>query len=359
MKISISSKTLLSALSICQKAVNSNGIVSATSNFRFQATCNELHISSCNLEVSMETKITAMIEGEIDALIPADKITKLLSSLPEQGITIDIAPDYNITVTALSGTYELPGDNGSEFPRITTDTTTEITIPSEDLTAAIYSTAYARSVDQIQVRFTGLSMQLQTDKIQFAGCNLMLLSVFNIVGEFTTAKLLLPVSITNIIGAISIPGDCKVSFSDNSISFEYENLTVKSLLVGETYPDYMGIVPDNKTIISVPRTALLGATKRILEFSNKVSKQVFISTDNGKVTISGLDTSFKQKAKEVITIPEKEAIEISINGEFLANALSHIGSDVINIAWSTAQKPIIIREPDEINNFVMVMPLVG
>lgn len=267
----VNSKQLLQVLNLCSKAINTNNIVPAASCFKFSATPTELTIQSCNLEVSMQTSLPC--EGEVNVLIPADKIIKLLSSLPDQGVTIDVDAEFNISIVASSGTYELSGYDGSDFPEIKTESGNEITVEPDDLTAAIYSTAYARSIDQIQTRFIGLNLDIDKSGLTFAGCNLLLLSVYNLPGKFKTGKLLLPANITNIIGGINIPGGCKINYSDNSISLEYTGLTVRSLLSGETFPDYKSIVPKNDVKLNIPRTELLASIKRVLEFSNKVSKQ--------------------------------------------------------------------------------------
>lgn len=353
----INSKQLLQALNLCGKAINTNNIVPAASCFKFTSSSTELTIQSCNMEVSMQTSL--ICDGEINVLIPADKIIKLLSSLPDQGITIDVDSEFNISIIATSGIYELSGYDGSDFPEIKTEPGNEITVQTDDLTSAIYSTSYARSIDPIQSRFIGLNLDIDKSGLTFAGCNLLLLSVYNLLGKFKTGKLLLPANITNIVGGINIPGLCTINYSDNSISFEYSGLTVKSLLSGETFPDYKSIVPKNDVRINIPRTELLASIKRVLEFSNKVSKQIYITSSSGTLTITGFDTSFKQKAVENIKISEMSEISISVNGAFLSDALAHLGYETIELSWSSPQTAIIINEPNEQNNFVMIMAMVN
>lgn len=352
MKLTINSKKLLTALNLCAKAISQNNIVPATSCYRIKTIATGLEISACNLEISMQTEIAGEFEI-VDVLIPADKIKNLLSSLPDQGLLFEIAEDFEITITALSGQYSLSGYSGNDFPEIKVETDTDVTIPAEDLSEAIYATSFARSADQAQLKFTGLSLTFAKDKLTFAGCNLLLLSVFNIKGKFKPGQILLAPGIVSALPELT--GDCKVSYSKSSICFAYDNLTIKSLLMDEKFPDFMAIVPKNEIKLTVNRTETIGAIKRVLEFSNKVSRQVNLS---GALIISGEDTAYKQKASEKLK-GEGGKIEINVNGGYLAESLAHFSSETVEINYKSHDTAIVINEPGDSENFVMIMAMVS
>lgn len=356
MTITINSKTLLTALNLTAKGIN-NTSISDTSNYRARRIQEGLEISTCNLEISMQTKVSCEIAEDIDILIPAEKITRLLSALPDQSISINIADDLEITITAASGSYSLSGYPGFMFPEIKIETNSEATINVEDLVEALYITSYARSTDQTQFKFTGLSVIVDKEKMQFAGCNQLVLSVFNVKGAFLPAKLLLPPSIVNAVSGLNIPGVVKISYSDNSICFEYDNLVVKSLLMDEKYPDYMGHVPKNEIKITADRQELLSAVSRVLDFSNK-EKKIELNSLNGDLAISGRDTAYKQFATENLKVDGGD-IEIGLNGQLFAESLKRVSSELVEIYWQAFNVAIIIREPGDLENFIMVMAMIN
>jgi len=355
MTFTINSKQLLAALTLTAKGINQNNIVPATSCYRLHKVGDKLQVETCNLEISMQTSVTCEIADNLDILIPADKITTLLSSLPDQPLLFTIN-ESEITIKTASGQYTLSGYSAQDYPVIQIETNHEMIIAAEDLTEAIYATAYARSKEASLLKFNGLSIVADKDKLQFAGCNLMVLSVFNLKGKFKPAKILLPVSITDAIAVLDMAGDCKVSYSINSICFEYENLIVKSLLMDEKYPDYLSIIPKNEIKVSLNRIEFTSAIKRVLQFANK-GKKITIDS-NSLLAISALDTTYKQSAKEQLTMAEPNIINISVNGEFLSTALSRFSSDLIDIWWSAPDKAILICEPDDEVNFAMIMAMV-
>lgn len=352
MKLTLNSKKLLSAFNLCSKAISQNNIVPSASCYRMKTIETGLEISACNMEISMTTAIECEAEL-IDILIPADKIKNLLSSLPDQGLLFEISDGFEITITALSGQYSLYGYDGKDFPVINTETDTTVTIPAEDLSEAIYATSFARSTDQAQLRFTGLSLTFAKDKLTFAGCNLLLLSVFSLKGKFKPGSLLLAPAIVSALPELN--GECKISYSTRSICFEYDNLVIKSLLMDEKFPDFMAIVPKNEIKLSVNRAETISAIKRVLEFSNKVSKQIVLS---GSMTISGEDSAYKQKASEQLKADGGE-IQISVNGAYLMDSLAHFSSEMVEINYKSADTAIIINEPCDTENFVMIMAMVN
>ncbi|HXP51665.1 MAG TPA: hypothetical protein VN922_17035, partial [Bacteroidia bacterium] len=150
----INSKSLLSALNLTAKGINAS-TVSDTSNYHFKKTDAGLEISTCNLEISMQTCIDVATTDPIDILIPGEKLVRLLSSLPDQFVTFTIGDDNSISIKAISGAYELSGYSAENFPIIKTETNLDVTVPAEDLTEAIYATAFARSVEPTMQVFTG------------------------------------------------------------------------------------------------------------------------------------------------------------------------------------------------------------
>jgi DNA polymerase-3 subunit beta len=356
MNFTTNCKTLLSALQLCGKAVSQNNIIPASSCFRFQIS-DILKISSCNLEVSMETQIPAT--GDIcDILIPADKIVTLLSKLPNQELSFIVDEKFEITITALSGKYSLSGYDGKDFPVIKTDKGISVIIDSQDLTAAICATSYARGTNEAMPAFTGLQVEFTADKMVINACNLSLLSVHNLNVKSKEAKFLMPNSITNIIGGIALAGDCNFTYSKQNISFEYSNLTIKSRLMDGLQPDWRSVIPDNKVLITANRIELLSSIKRVLDFSHKESKKIKLRTINGILTIEGEDTDYNQSAIENIKVLQPDAIEISINGQFIAESLAHFSSEMIEFYWQAPNKGIIINEPGDRDNFVLTMALV-
>jgi len=175
--------------------------------------------------------------------------------------------------------------------------------------------------------------------------------VFNVNGNFKPGQILLPRSIVSALPEIT--GDCVISYSKNSICFEYANVTIKSMLMDYKYPDFMAIVPKNETKISVNRLESLVAIKRVLDFSNKVSKIINLS---GNMVISGEDKTYKQKASEKLK-SEGGEININVNGSYLYESLSHLGSEIIEINYQSFDKPIVINEPGDSENFIMIMPM--
>jgi len=355
MKFTINSKSLLSALNLTAKGINTNNVVPATSCYRLHKVGDQLQIETCSLEISMQTSLPCEIADDLDILIPAEKVTRLLASLPDQPLIFEIT-DLDITIKAASGEYALSGYSAEDYPVINTETDFEATVSADDLAEAIYITEYARGVDKLQPKFTGLNIVAEKNKLIFAGCSHHRLSIFNLPGKFKAINIVLAPGIVTALLGLQMQGDCKICYSEKSISFQYDNLILKSMLMDEIYPDYMGVIPVNETKISVDRNALISAIKRVLEFTNK--EQKIILSSNTELLISGQDEAYKQSASERLTLINAAEIKIGLNGSYLLAAASHFSSDVIDIYWQSEAKAILLKQPGDDINFSLIMPMV-
>jgi DNA polymerase-3 subunit beta len=353
-KFTINQKPLLAALTICNKAVN-NGLVISTGSFRFKLENSKLQISTCNMEFSITKQLDIQSLDAFDILIPAPNILKLISSFADQPIDFIFDDGFNITIKSSSGIYKMQGYDGIDFPVIKTDSANEFIIPFEDITEALYKTSYARLIDDTGNRLNGLNIELTKSGLIAVGACAGRLSIYNIDGKYKPGVLLLPIKFVNSISALTLSGETKVNYSDNSISLELDGLTIKGLLMAEKYVDYRSVIPEMDVYITVNRQQLLSAVKRVLDFSNKDRTIIFNISD--KLIITAADAQTNSEGEEVINIDiSGNDIKIGNNGDFLIDALSHFSCDKILIYFESPMKPLMFKETINDINFSMVSP---
>jgi len=360
MTIKIQQSQLSEALKLISKAVSQNNIVPAASCIRFKNTGNQLELSSCNMQVSMQTTIPCESTESTDIIIQSGLLIETISSLADQAVMLDISPDNIVTIRHNSGTCEMPIESGEDFPFITIETDKEAKMQSADLFEAIYSTAYARYTDETNLKFTGLQVDFAKDKATFVACNLLLLSAFNVPGKFKAGGLLMPKHVTDVLAGLTFQSDCTIRYSDKSIGFEFENgLVIKSMLIDDKYPDWRSIVPKNDIMCIVNRTILISSLKRVNAFSPIKIKIASIFASAGKFEVQSSDMNMKQSAKETINadMTSDLIININVNGGELVAALSHMSSENVTFLYSNQETAMLIKEDLESENFVSIMPL--
>jgi DNA polymerase-3 subunit beta len=359
MQIKIQQSQLSEALKLISKAVSQNNIIPAASCIRFKTDGNQLELSSCNMQVSMQTTIPCEATENNDGIIQSGLLIETISSLAGQSVTFNIDGGI-VTIIHNSGTCEMPIEPGGDFPKIIIDTDKEAKMQSADLFEAIYSTAYARYLDETNLKFTGLQVDFAKDNATFVACNLVLLSAFNVPGKFKPGGLLMPKHVTDVLASLTFQSECTIKYSDKSIGFEFENgLIIKSMLIDDKYPDWRSIVPKNDIMCTVNRAELVSSLKRVIKFSPIKIKIVSIYASAGKFEVQSSDMNMKQSAKETINanMTTDLMINININGGELIAALSHMDSENVTFLYSNQETAMLIKEDLENENFVSIMPL--
>jgi len=337
---------LINALNIASKALGS-GFVIATTCFRF----HDNSITACNMEISISCRIDL---PDIDILIPGEQIKNLIASLPDQPIIFDI-DGIDIKIKTSSGVYEMVGETGEDFPTIKTVSESEITLPFEDLTEALFRTSYTKLNDSTANVLNAVQVKFSKDKTSFAAFNGVSFALFNLKAT-GDGELLLPSGIISALSNIQLSGECIVNYSKNSITIKHGDVTLKSILLDGLYLDWANVLKIPTSYCQIERKSLISAIKRVLMFSNRVSNDISISVSD-KVVIKGEDIDLKNKAEETIASSGDEIV-IGLNGMFLIESLNKLQSDVVYMYYSTFSQPALFRENLDDPNFCLLAPIV-
>lgn len=351
--ISINSKKLLTALTKCQKAVSTNKVVPAAENFHLVGKDGVIHVSACNLEVSIETQIAAEFTAEFDILAPAVKLLDFVKKLADQPITITISDAYLITIKHNSGSANMQGENGENFPKI--DTTGGKTINVPDFASELYSVAFARGGTEDPRTFIH-SIWLDANKsgVSFSAGDGFVMANSTIKGEFTPMKCLLPYNAVNIL--LSIPGDAELNISKDSITATIADTVIKFRLIDDKFPDLKSLIPTPVNTITVDRVALLSALDRVVSFANQANKLVKLTAAGAFLTVESSNPDLNEQSTETLTCDNGGFVS-SFRGNLLQSTLPKFSSEVVSIGF-TAEKTALLITEAESDYFALIMPSV-
>ncbi len=349
--IKINSKKLLQAFSKCQKAVSTNRVVPATENFHTVGKSGVITITACNLEVSIQTQIEAEFTAEFDILAPAVKILDFVKKLADQPITITISDTYLLTIKHNSGSANMQGEPGKDFPAIETKDGKTIAIP--DLSAELYSVAYARGLTDDPRNFIH-SVWLDMDKKE---CGLIasdsnVMAKATIQGVFSPNKCLLPYNAVNIL--LSIPGDAELNISKDSITATIADTVIKFRLIDDKFPEIKNLIPTPTQTISVNRVDLLGALDRVVSFANQANKQVRLTANGTQLTVESSNPDLNEQSTETLTCDNGD-FTISFKGNLMQAALPKFASDIVSIGFTGEKIALLVTESNS-DYFALIMP---
>jgi DNA polymerase-3 subunit beta len=368
MKFIVNSAYLLKQLSNINGVITTNPVVPILENFLFELEKGSLTVTASDLQTSMITELQVESKEKGSIAVPARILLDTLKNLPEQPVTFSIDEStYSIEIISDNGRYKLSGENATDFPRVpsvSNDFTAEIS--TEVLARAINNTIFATSNDELRPAMTGVYVNLGEKNTTFVatdGHRLVRYRRTDVKSDNGSA-IIIPRKALNLLKA-TLPNentDVSVNFNLSNAYFKFGNIKMICRLIDERFPDYDNVIPSvNNIKMSIERSDLLGALKRISIYANKTTHQVRLKITGSELQISAEDLDFSNEANERLSCEhEGEDIEIGFNAKFLIEMLTNMDSDKIKLTMSAPNKAGVILPVEKDKNediLMLVMPV--
>jgi DNA polymerase-3 subunit beta len=368
MKFIVNSAYLLKQLSNINGVITTNPVVPILENFLFELEKGGLTVTASDLQTSMITELQVESKEKGSIAVPARILLDTLKNLPEQPVTFSIDEStYSIEIISDNGRYKLSGENATDFPKVpnvSNDFSAEIS--SDVLSRAVNNTIFATSNDELRPAMTGVYVNLGEKNTTFVatdGHRLVRYRRTDVKSDNGNA-IIIPRKALNLLKA-TLPTentDVSVSFNMSNAFFKFGNIRMICRLIDERFPDYENVIPSGNNIkMTISRTDLLGALKRISIYANKTTHQVRLKITGSELQISAEDLDFSNEANERLSCEhENEDIEIGFNAKFLVEMLTNMDSDQIKLTMSAPNKAGVLlpAEKDKSEDILMlVMPV--
>ena len=368
MKFIANSTYLLKQLSNINGVITTNPVVPILENFLFELDKGSLTVTASDLQTSMITELQVESKEKGSIAVPARILLDTLKNLPEQPVTFSIDEStYSIEIISDNGRYKLSGENATDFPKVPTvsnDFTAEIS--SEVLGRAVNNTIFATSNDELRPAMTGVYVNLGEKNTTFVatdGHRLVRYRRTDVKSDNGNA-IIIPRKALNLLKA-TLPAentDVNVNFNMSNAFFKFGNIKMICRLIDERFPDYENVIPSGNNIkMTIERSDLLSALKRISIYANKTTHQVRLKITGSELQISAEDLDFSNEANERLSCEhEGEDIEIGFNAKFLIEMLTNMDSNQIKLTMSAPNKAGVIlpAEKDKAEDILMlVMPV--
>jgi DNA polymerase-3 subunit beta len=369
MKFIVSSSGLLRQLQAISGVLNTNNPLPILDNFLFVIEKGSLTVSASDLETTMSTRLQVEAKASGKIAVPAKILLETLKTFPEQPLTFSIdEKTFQVEISSDYGKYKLTGFDGEEFPKLPVlEGTTSLELPSNVMLQTINKTLFATGNDELRPVMSGVFFQLGKDNLTFVATDAHKLVRYkrNDVKAKTESTIILPKKPLTLLKNVLTGTDemLKLNYNDNNAFFEIGPISLICRLIDGRYPNYEAVIPlENPNKLTIDRAALLNSVRRVSIFSNKTTHQVRLKINGSELHISAEDLDFSNEANERLSCQYTgEDMEIGFNARFLAEMLSNLDSDQINIEMSAPNRAGILT-PAEVKNaseeiLMLVMPV--
>ncbi|HEY1040493.1 MAG TPA: DNA polymerase III subunit beta [Bacteroidia bacterium] len=369
MNFIVSTTTLLKHLKSISGVLSTNNTLPILENFLFEIVPGQIIIHASDMETTITTTVKVESKDAGSIAIPARPLIETLSNFPEQPLTFSIDTKvHGIKISTDNGEYKLTGHNGDEFPRVPKlEGAASIAIKTDIVATAINKTLFATGNDDLRPVMSGVFCQFSEAETLFVATDAHKLVKYKRTDAkaASASSFILPKKPLNLLKNLMAGVDdaVNVEFNKTNASFTFGNTTLVCRLIDGKYPNYDAVIPKvNPNKLTIDRSSLIGALKRVSIYSNKATHQVRFKIAGSQLNISAEDIDFANEAHERLTCTYVgEDIEIGFNSKFLLDMLTNIESDEINIEMSAPNRAGIItpakKETPAEDVLMLVMPV--
>jgi DNA polymerase-3 subunit beta len=321
-----------------------------------------LQLSTFDYETSARATLNADVADEGRALVSGRLLADICRSLPNK--PVEMAVDgAKVTLTCGSARFSLQTMPVEDYPTLPTMPQSRGRVKSELFAHAVGQAVTAAGRDDMLPVLTGVRLELDGSTISMLATDRFRLSQRELEWEPSatdvSAAALVPAKVLADT-AKSLTGGSEISIALSSsgtgegiIGFEGSagggvRRTTTRLLDGE-FPKVRSLFPsEHLTVARVDRSVLIDAVKRVALVAER-NTAVQLSFTEGVITLdagSGEEAMASESIEAVVT---GEDLTTGFNPQFLLDGLTALEAPVVELAFTTAAKPVVLSGVDSLD----------
>ncbi|MEH6991185.1 DNA polymerase III subunit beta [Neobacillus drentensis] len=373
MEFIIDNECINKAISDVNKAVSLKTAFPILSGIKIIANNKCLILIGSNSDIVIEKVIPLTIDGvkvlEVyeagSVVISAKYLSEIVKKLPAK-IHFRVNEKQLVTIQSDEIVTNLYGFNSEEYPNLPQiDEANFIKIPSIELIEIIKQTAFAVSKSESRPVLTGVNMSFKDNHLSCAATNSHRLALrelaleSNINGSFIVPS----TSLNELTKLINNDSDVIHIFVTNSyMVFKSGTISLFSRLIEGIYPNISGLLPnESKTIITLDTNQLLKGIDRACLFASEwKNNNVHLEIKDGtKLRISSNSSEIGkiEETQNIKAIIGETDLSISLDGNFLIDALKVIKEKEIRLSFGGSMRPVLIEPIDNSSYLHLISPV--
>lgn len=359
MKITLNTKALATALSKAQSVVEARNTIPVLSNVLLQVSAEGLTIEGTDLDSSLRVAVNdVVVQSEGSTTVNAKMFSDIIRKLPDGDCTLT-ATEQNLTITSGKSKFKLGVLPAVDWPTLTyQEAVASFEIAGAEMKAIFDGLSFAMSQEETRYYLCGIYAHSFEGRLRFVATDGHRLSRSDTITHDMPIDKGIIIPRKAVIEAGKLFADTvsvKVSYSDKSITFESDSVTLRTKLIDGTYPEYQRVIPQSNTLkMTVPASSLKPMIDRVSAVSDGKSRAVKLDWREGSVTATvSQDQNTASDSVDAYTSGE---IEIGVNSRYLIDAISQFEGDV-EFAFADPMTPILLSDGKNEDYLTLIMPM--
>ena len=321
-------------------------------------------------EISIKAKVSAMVEEEGCAVLPAKLFAEMMRKQPVGEVDVRVDEHQRATIKSRGSHTSMACMAAEDFPDIR-DISGEnhIVLPCNQLKNAVSKVLFAVSTDESRKILTGILMEVYPTETLLVGLDGFRLALQRIEKENATVSganknVVKAVAPGRVLGEVSkmLPDtddDAQITFNSSHIMYSFGAVRVYATLLTGEFIDYQKILPSSWTTEAlVNRSLFFDAIDRCslmaregknnlvyLHLKQEGPMEMTANAERGDVH-EEMDVGF-----------EGNELSIAFNSRYLTDIIHNIDDDQLRMCFNSSVSPCMIK-PMEGDAFTfLVLPV--
>lgn len=365
---------LAAALQTVERAVSTRQTIPILSGVLLDAGQGQLRLYATDLELSIECRIPAQVEGEESTVLDARYLHQIVRRFSEEEVYIEKSPESGVAQvragsSRLSLHYQDPGD----FPQLPpVESEYGFTISQKTLFTMIRSTLFATANDPGRPFLTGVLFEIEPGEIRLVSTDGNRLALHRHAWDEKESppagsfRAIVPArSLGELLRAGVVPpmedeGDIQVTvrLDSRQASFSWPSYQLVTRLIEGQFPNYRPVIPAHQRItVVVPREALLSAVERTAILSRSGAVFTSLMLENGLLHLRSREADVGQVEEEIQVTYEESPFETAYQARFLTDVLRVLTSEEIMLGLDASLSPGTLRPVGQDDYVYVMMPV--
>lgn len=363
MKFSIKRNELIKNLEIANKAISGSSINEILKGFKLVLTESQLIVIGSSTDFSIKATINKNEENKLEVIETGEVVvasavyfTDIVKRLSGENIDFEVINGNQIKISSMQAEYLIPSRSAANFPALpTVDSSKTISILSPQFLSVINETIRSAGTKDSRPIFNGLHLVLTETQLKgVATDSHRLAQKVVLIDNGSDINAVVPYkTISELKTLLEKYKQANVQFDENYLAIELENIIIYSQLISGDFPDTDRLIPEEySTKISVDVKEFLPVIERATLAARQSNNSVITLTfDDNKLNISTRPSESGTFNEQVeLRKFEGEELQISMNPDFVRDALASLNQDIIEIGFTGSLKPFVFKPLDSKDN---------
>ncbi|OEH56536.1 DNA polymerase III subunit beta [Oceanobacillus sp. E9] len=375
MRFTIQRDKLINGVSNVMKAISARTVIPILTGMKIEVKNHGVTLTGSDSDISIEYYIPTEEEGIIHVenieegtvILQAKYFPDIVRKLPESTVDIVVDDQLNVRITSGKAEFNLNGQSAEEYPQLPkVQTENSFELPIDLLKSMIKQTVFAVSTMETRPILTGVNMKLVDNLLSFTATDSHRLARREIPvsnAPMEVSQIVVPGKSLNELNKILADSEetVEISVTNNQILFRTKHLNFLSRLLDGNYPETSRLIPEqSKTKIQVKTKELLGTIDRASLLAKEERNNVvkFNAPGNSMIEISSNSPEVGNVVEEITADQmEGEEVKISFSSKYMIDALKAIEYDEVQIEFTGAMRPFIIRPVGDDSILQLILPV--